>query len=153
MLCTWKSLNISFDCPATAWHAAHRLYKSLHDIGIPPGLVSAGGTRAALIFALTAERLSIWYEHGQWPTEAQGATLVADWLGRSKRSLPLAERRHLSDLSDQLARRIAGALSREAGLYAVHEMMEALDPNYESDLARSMMAECESLLDGPGTPD
>jgi len=80
-------------------------------------------------------------------------TLVADWLGRTRRSLPLAERRHLSDLSDQLARRIAGSLSREAGLYAVHEMMEALDPNYESDLARALMAECESLLDGPDTPE
>jgi hypothetical protein len=118
----------------------------------PPPPADGRGTRAALIFALTAERLSIWYEHNQWPTEAQGATLVADWLGRSKRSLPLTDRRHLSDLSDQLARRIAGALSREAGLYAVHEMMEALDPNYDSDLARSLMAECESLLDGPGTP-
>jgi hypothetical protein len=31
-------------------------------------------------------------------------------------------------------------------------MMEALDPNYESDLARALMAECESLLDGPDTP-
>jgi hypothetical protein len=47
---------------------------------------------------------------------------------------------------------LPAALSREAGLYAVHEMMEALDPNYDSDLARSLMAECESLLDGPGTP-
>ena len=66
--------------------------------------------------ALTAERLSIWYEYGQWPTEAQGASLAADWLSRTKRSLPLAQRRHLSDLSDQLARQIAGSLSREAGL-------------------------------------
>jgi hypothetical protein len=32
-------------------------------------------------------------------------------------------------------------------------MMEALDPNYESDLARALMAECESLLDGPDTPE
>ena len=35
------------------------------------------GTRAALIFALTAERLSIFYEHGQWLTEAQGARRAA----------------------------------------------------------------------------
>ena len=35
-----------------------------------------------LVFALAAERLSIWYEHGQWPTEAQGASLAADWLSR-----------------------------------------------------------------------
>lgn len=105
------------------------------------------GTRAALIFTLTAERLSIFYEHAQWLTEAQGATLIADWLGRSNRSLPLAERRQLSTLSDGLARQITDTLSREAGLYTAHEMMEALDPNYDSDLARSMMEECTQLLD------
>ena len=92
---------------------------------LPPA--DARGTRVALIFALVAERLSLWYEHGQWPTEAQGATLCADWLGRTKRSLPLTDRRHLSDLSDRLARQIAGSLSREAGLYTAHEMMESLD--------------------------
>lgn len=113
-----------------------------------PPPADSRGTRAALIFALTAERLSTWYEHGQWPTEAQGASLVADWLARTTRSLTHAHRRHLSDLSDQLARRIADTLSREAGLFAAHEMMEALDPNYDSDLARSLMAECERLLDG-----
>ncbi|ENO91784.1 hypothetical protein C662_15016 [Thauera sp. 28] len=105
------------------------------------------GTRAALIFALTAERLSTYYEHGQWLTEAQGASFIADWLRRSERALPLAERRQLSALSDGLARQIAGALSREAGLYTTHEMMEALDPNYDSELARSMMDECAGLLD------
>jgi len=72
---------------------------------------------------------------------------LADWLTRSKNALPLAERRHLSALSDQLARQIAGSLSHEAGLYAAHEMMEALDPNYHSDLAQTMLAECENLLD------
>lgn len=112
------------------------------------------GSRAALVFALTAERLSLWYEHGQWPTSAQGATLAADWLARTKRNLPLAERRHLSALSDQLARQIAGSLSREAGLYTTHEMMEALDPNYESELAQSLMVECERLLDAePGSDE
>ena len=114
----------------------------------PPPPADGRGTRAALIFALTAERLSLWYEHGQWPTEAQGATLCADWLGRTKRSLPLADRRHLSDLSDQLARQIAGSLSCEAGLYTAHEMMEALDPNYHSELAQTLLAECERLLSG-----
>lgn len=113
---------------------------------IPPSAESHG-TLAALIFALTAERLSIFYEHEQWPTEAQGANLVADWLGRTRRSLPMSDRRHLSDLSDQLAREIAGSLSRETGLYTAHEMMEALDPNFDSDLARSLMAECVRLLD------
>ena len=105
------------------------------------------GTRAALIFALTAERLSIYYEHGQWLTEAQGASFIADWLRRSERTLPLADRRQLSALSDGLARQIAGSLSREAGLHTAHEMMEALDPNYDSDLARSMMDEFARLLD------
>ena len=41
---------------------------------IPPA--DSKGTRAALIFALTAERLSIYYEHGQWLTEAQGGTAL-----------------------------------------------------------------------------
>lgn len=106
------------------------------------------GLRVALLFALAAQRLSDYYEHGQWLTEAQGATLAADWLARSKNSLPLNERRHISALSDQLARQVAGSLSREAGLYTAHEMTEALDPNYQSELAQMMMVECEKLLDG-----
>lgn len=105
------------------------------------------GIRVALIFALAAERLNAYYEHGQWLTEAQGATLAADWLTRSKNPLPLNERRQLSALSDQFARQIAGQLSREAGLYTAHEMSEALDPNYHSELAQTMLAECEKLLD------
>lgn len=108
---------------------------------------SERGTRVALIFALAAERLSAFYEHGQWMTEGQGASLAADWLARSDRRLALAERRLLSGLSDQLARQIAGTLSREAGLYTTHEMLESLDPNYHSELAESMMVECERLLD------
>ncbi|MBS0354781.1 MAG: hypothetical protein JSR83_12895 [Proteobacteria bacterium] len=111
--------------------------------------VTERGLRVALIFALTAERLSGHYEHGQWLTEAQGATLVADWLGRSKRSLPLEERRHLSGLSDQLARQIAGSVPREVGLHITHEMMEALDPNHQSDVGQTMMVECERMLDMP----
>jgi hypothetical protein len=109
------------------------------------------GLAVALLFALAAHRLSAYYEHGQWLTDAQGASLSADWLARSKNALPLAERRHLSALSDQLARQIGGSLSREAGLYAAHEMMEALDPNYYSELAQAMLAECENLLDGEST--
>jgi hypothetical protein len=105
------------------------------------------GMRVALIFALAAERLTAFYEHAQWMTEAQGASLAADWLTRSQIKLPLSERRQLSALADQLARQIAGTLSREAGMYAAHEMMEALDPNYHSQLAQTMLAECEALLD------
>jgi len=112
-----------------------------------PAPISERGTRVALIFALAAERLTAYYEYGQWLTDAQCASLAADWLSRSKRSLPLAERRLLSGLSDQLARQIAATLSREAGLYAAHEMMESLDPNHHSELAVSLLAECERLLD------
>ncbi|HJW03186.1 MAG TPA: hypothetical protein VJ548_07895 [Azospira sp.] len=118
----------------------------------PQTFTSERGLRAALIFALTAERLSVFYEHGQWLTDSQGATLAADWLARSKRTLPLPERKQLSSLSDQLARQIAAALSREAGLHTVHEMMESLDPNYHSDVALTLMAECERLLDSEPTP-
>jgi len=112
-----------------------------------PAPISERGTRVALIFALAAERLTAYYEHGQWLTDAQGANLAADWLSRSKRSLPLAERRTLAALSDQLARQIAGTLSREAGLYTAHEMMESLDPRHHSELAVTLLAECERLLD------
>ena len=106
----------------------------------------AHGSRVALIFALVAQRLSIFYEHDQWLTEAQGASLAADWLARSKRKLPLTDRRQLSALSDQLARDIAAPLSREAGLYTAHEMMEALDPNYHSELGQTLMEACERIL-------
>jgi len=110
------------------------------------------GLRVALLFALAAQRLSDYYEHGQWLTDAQGATLAADWLARSKNALPLEERRSISVLSDELARRIASGLSREAGLFAAHEMMEALDPNYHSEFAQTILAECENLLDTQSTP-
>lgn len=112
-----------------------------------PTPISERGTRVALIFALAAERLTAYYEYGQWLTDAQGASLAADWLSRSKRSLPLAERRRLAALGDQLARQIAGTLSREAGLYTAHEMMESLDPRHHSELAITLLAECERLLD------
>ena len=105
------------------------------------------GMRIALIFALAAERLTAFYEYGQWLTEAQGASLAADWLSRSKNKMPLAERRQLSALSDQLARQIENSLSREAGMYTAHEMMESLDPNHHSEIAESLMVECERLLD------
>ena len=105
------------------------------------------GMRIALIFALAAERLTDFYEYGQWLTEAQGASLAADWLSRSKNKLPLSERRQLSALSDQLARQIETTLSREAGMYTAHEMMESLDPNHHAEIAEPLMLECERLLD------
>ena len=112
----------------------------------PPSMTDRG-LRVALIFALAAERLSAYYEHHQWLTEAQGASLAADWLRRSKLTIEFKERRQLSALSDQFARQIAATLSREAGLYTAHEMMESLDPNYHSELAETLMMECEKLLD------
>lgn len=105
------------------------------------------GVSIALMFALVAERLSAYYEHQHWLTEAQGASLAAEWLARTRRDLPLKTRKHLSALSDQLARQIADTLSREAGLYTAHEMMESLDARYHSDIGQSMMLECERLLD------
>ena len=105
------------------------------------------GMRVALIFALAAERLTTYYEHQQWLTDARGASLAADWLARSRNRLPLREREQLSALSDHLARQIAATLSREAGLYTAHEMMESLDPNHHSEIAETLMAECERLLD------
>ena len=119
----------------------------------PQTFTSERGLRAALIFALAAERLSLYYEHGQWLTDAQGATLAADWLARSKRQLPVEARRRLAALSDQLARQVEGSVSREAGLFISHEMNEALDPNHQSELAQSLMAECERLLDTPDAAD
>lgn len=115
-----------------------------------PSTASERGIRVALIFALAAERLSVFFEHGQWLTEAQGATLAAEWLARSKRTIPQDERRALSAASDTLARQVQGSVSREAGLYIAHEMTEALDPRYESDVAKSLMDECERLLDEAG---
>lgn len=110
-------------------------------------LVTNRGICIALIFALVAEKLSLYYEHQQWLTQSQGATLAADWLARNKLRLALAVRKELSELSDQFAKQIATTLTREAGLYTVHEMMESLDPNYQSSIAQSLMLECESLFD------
>ena len=105
------------------------------------------GTQVALLFALVAQRLDTYYEHGQEFTPAQGAALAADWLARSKRSLTQEERLRLSRLSDDMARTMRSTLSREAGLFTAHEMMQALDPNYHSELAQTLMVECERLLD------
>ncbi|GAB3629615.1 hypothetical protein PTE30175_01319 [Pandoraea terrae] len=110
-------------------------------------------TRRALMFALTAERLSAYYEHGQWMTDKQGATLAQLWLSRSKLQLGLSERRQLSELSDEFARTLAGSLSREAGLYTAHEMTESLDPNYASALAHDLLEECTRRLHEAGVTE
>lgn len=102
--------------------------------------------RKSLLFALTAERLSAYYEHAQWMTVAQGSSLAAQWLSRSKLDLPLSERRLLSELSDDFARHLAATLSHQAGQFTAHEMMESLDPRYRSQVAFDMLDECERLL-------
>lgn len=113
---------------------------------IPQSTATERGTRVALIFALVGERLSTYYEHDQWLSDAHGANLAADWLSRGQHRLSVAERRHLSALSDQLARQIEGSVSREAGLYVAHELTESLDPNHQSEIGQSIMAECDRLL-------
>ena len=103
-------------------------------------------SRRNLLFALTAERLTAYYEHDQWMTIAQGSSLAAQWLARAKLDLPLADRRRLSELSDELARHLAATLSHQAGQYTAHEMMESLDPRYRSKVAFELLDECERLL-------
>lgn len=111
------------------------------------------GNCVALIYALVAERLSVHYEHDHWMTQTQGATLASEWLARTRRSLPLAMRKHLSDLSDQLARQIASTTSRDAGLYIAHEMQESLDTRHESEIGQSIMAECGRIFDETFPPE
>ncbi|PLK48985.1 hypothetical protein [Uliginosibacterium sp. TH139] len=104
------------------------------------------GTRAAAIYALVAHRLAAFYDHQYWITQAQAAALCSDWLARAQQSLPLSERKLLADLSDQIASQIRDSLSREAGLYTAHELMESLDPRHVSELGASIMDECVRLL-------
>ena len=109
---------------------------------VEPGV----GTRAATIYALVAHRLQAFYDHEHWITQAQGAALCNEWLMRTRQSLPLKERRLLSDLSEQVAVQIRDSLSREAGLYTAFELMESLDPRYISELGVSIMEECVRVL-------
>jgi len=107
----------------------------------------------SLLFALTAERLSVFYEHNTWLTLAQGATIAADWLARTNSHLSLEQRKHLSDLSDQLARQIQASVSREAGLHISHEMTEALDQRYVSATGDAMREQCQEILSHSPLPD
>ena len=107
----------------------------------------------ALIFALVAERMAAFYEHHTWLTIAQGSTLAAEWLARTKSHLSLQQRKHLSELSDQLARQIAASVSREAGLHISYEMTEALDQRYVSETGDSMREQCRRLLAVSPLPD
>jgi hypothetical protein len=111
---------------------------------LPP---SERGTRSALVYALLGERLTAFYDHNHWLTLVQGASLCSDWLARSKRALPQDERKRLSEISDGLARTITESLSREAGLQTAHELLESLDPNYPSEIGRSIMEQCVQAVD------
>jgi hypothetical protein len=119
----------------------------LNEQEVPAPPEAERGVCVALIYALVAERLSVYYEHDTWMTRAQGATLASNWLSRSRRSMPMEMRKHLSDLSDQLARQIAATTSRETGLYLCHEMQESLDTRYQSEIGQSIMVECERIYD------
>jgi hypothetical protein len=110
-------------------------------------------THSALLFALVAERLSLYYEHNSWLTHAQGATLAANWLSRSAIRLSVSQRKHLSTLSAQLARQIADSVSREAGLHISYEMNEALDGRYVSEIGESIREECRRLLADAPLPE
>lgn len=79
-------------------------------------------------------------------TIPQGATVAGLWLSRNKLTLPASERRLLSELSDDFARKLAETLSHQAGQFTAHEMMEALDPRYQSQVAGDLLEECGRLL-------
>lgn len=112
-----------------------------------PSTLSEKGLRSALLFALVAERLNVFYEHGQWLKDGQGVSLARDWLGRAQRTIPADQLKAISAASDRMARQIGDSLSREAGLYTAHEMTEALDPNYQSELGHALLDECARLID------
>ena len=112
-----------------------------------PSATSERGASIALIFALLAERLRFHYEHDKWLNQAQCVSLAADWLARSKRNMSLQTRKDLAVMSEQLAKQITDSTSREAGLYISHELQEALDPRYYSELGQTIMQECETLFD------
>lgn len=104
------------------------------------------GKCAGVIFALVAHRLSNYYEYGHWMTQAQAATLCNDWLLRARLGMSLKARKCLADLSDQVAGQIRDTLSREAGLFITHELMESLDPRYISETTPAIMDECVRVL-------
>jgi hypothetical protein len=57
--------------------------------------------RKALLFALTSERLGIYYEHGQWPNDAAAADTANVWLFRHDLIAPAKLIRALAALSGQ----------------------------------------------------
>ena len=118
----------------------------LPETPLPPPDTTAPGPRIALVYALVAHQLSTFYEHGRWMTTAQGATLCGEWLSRRKLTLPSIERQRLSVIGSDIAEGIQQAVSREAGLYTAHELMESLDARYESTIGKAVMAQCAAAL-------
>lgn len=110
--------------------------------------VPSMGVRAAVVYALVAHRLSMFYDNGYWMTSAQGATLCSEWLLEAGHNISLAERKFLSEVSDQVATQIKTTLTRQAGLYMAHELMESLDPRYVSEIGATVMDECVEVLKG-----
>ncbi|RKP46605.1 hypothetical protein [Pararobbsia silviterrae] len=106
--------------------------------------------RTRLLFALTAERLSAYYEYAAWMTDAQAVQLTNIWLTRTRVMLTLGEKRAFAELSDRFARELADAVSREAGLFISHELMQALDPDYQSAIAIDVMNDCDARLRDAG---
>ncbi|CAM2146931.1 conserved protein of unknown function [Pararobbsia alpina] len=112
--------------------------------------------RTRLLFALTAERLSAYYEYATWMTDAQAVQLTSLWLTRTRVALTVREKRQFAELSDAFARELAESVSREAGLFISHELMQALDPDYQSAIAIDVMNDCDARLRDAGlneTPD
>lgn len=116
------------------------------------GIETEFGACVASLYALVAHRLDTFYEHGHWMTQAQGGTLCAEWAGRSQYKLSLQERKLVSALSDDIARQIRDSLSREAGLFTAHELMESLDPRHVSEIGASIMEECVRQLKAAQSP-
>lgn len=105
------------------------------------------GLESALFFALVAERLHNHYEYAQWLKDGQAQQLAREWLARAKIIVEATRLKAIVAGSGDLARQIAASLSREAGLYTAHEMMECLDPNHQSELGQTLMAQCGACVE------
>lgn len=105
------------------------------------------GLSGALLFALVAERLAQFYDHGQWPNDGRMRQQALDWLQRAKVKIDSPWLRELVSTSGDMASEISASLSREAGLQTAHEMAESLDPNHPSPIGQMMMAQCVAWID------
>ncbi len=111
-----------------------------------PPQITLRGSCIATMYALVAQRLSVYYEHEQNITQTQATTLAAEWARKSGQELALNLRKQLADASEQLATQIIASLSRPAGLNLSHEMQESLDSRYHSEITQPIMAACEEIV-------